>query len=972
MTCFRIFITLALLGCQKEQTVTTISIMVHDSDKKSIPDATVRINGEVYGKTDKNGLFKKILTFYHGTQINIEINKKSKSRYYAPAFSTFKISKKDHQIEKITATLFYVEKPTPLESISSPTKTDRDRLSHTSQEVQTVTEPTSIKRPTDKKSDQSGPLFDKSSIIFKPASHLESSNLISKMKHHPRKPLVQNPSPPRYPSTILQNKGTILFAINIRSHHRPIHNAQVLLGLPGSGNMKLACTTEKNGRCLLKFLKRPMTPVHFIISKDGFITQKKIVDIKHRGKMQVSLKEGTSIDIFTISKVYHHLRGIQGCNIYINKKKIGTSDIFGHLTYPIYSQKENLYEIEIKTSDFLPSSFSTDFIGSRSLSLIKHFVPIKPPKVSLSLLPLQINGKVTSQSNDHIKTINHHLKIATQKHIFSKKSFKKYSYQKFIDWIYDSELTKDMIEKSGWQTTPLKGELDVLIKPILVNRVPYRIELSLIDSKGKIQTAASEIIGQDFNPHSIDLAIKRIANYLIKTFPFEGAVLVDDDQLFINIGKNQDTGLEPGDTLEVHGAQRDKFGRSQLPKKIGYLKVLDVKNDRSSVELISSIPRSFLSHGDLVILRSHPKEPTSSIKISVSGISKNTPKIALNQANIYFNDAWIGSVDQSGMLEIDRDLVKERGLLRVIKSGYRDYTQEVKLDQLPRLDIQLNRESSFIQIETDPTDLNIRINGNLIGKSPITTPVPILSGFVKINVDHPNGYKPYSQIIELTEGTLALVGPRKILLEEDIRAKAQNRIQSGNLHQAIELLKKAEPSHSDYLFCRHDLGEIYLNKFADPITAAKYFGEVTKDPRVKNYNDKRFIGSHINEGLSLFLAADQLAQKSIPAAISHYEKSFDILYRISNQLRFIQKSDFEKATHSVAYYQALALQRLWKLTNQNSYLEKSYKAWQSYLNGDGKVIPISPEIEFYLKNAAIYLKQNSISLNQIDQKVSVK
>src|SRR5690606_14058369 len=135
--------------------------------------------------------------------------------------------------------------------------------------------------------------------------------------------------------------------------------------------------------------------------------------------------------------------------------------------------------------------------------------------------------------------------------------------------------------------------------------------------------------------------------------------------------------------------------------------------------------------------------------------------------------------------------------------------------------------TAFLKIESQPTGATVRLDGKVVGKTPLKSPVPVPSGFAKLEVEGPTGFKTFTQILELDEGTLDLTGVGMVKLERDLLGDAGKLLQAGKVDQAVAKLQEVPAEHTDYLLSRHQLGEVYLTRTQQPAEAAKAFGQVT-------------------------------------------------------------------------------------------------------------------------------------------------
>jgi tetratricopeptide (TPR) repeat protein len=312
---------------------------------------------------------------------------------------------------------------------------------------------------------------------------------------------------------------------------------------------------------------------------------------------------------------------------------------------------------------------------------------------------------------------------------------------------------------------------------------------------------------------------------------------------------------------------------------------------------------------------------------------------------------------------------KKSGAIKIIKHGYNPVESKISFVDLSKKKItkqfHLERESAFIRIASKPSGARVLVNGEFIGKTPLANPYPVPSGFVKLELIGVSGYKAFKEVVELERGTLDLSGVRSIQLESDYLLMADKLLKSGKVSQALKKLNDVPVGHSDYLQAQHKSGEIYLTILKKPADAAASFAKVTSNPEVKNFNDKRFVGSHIDEGIALFLTGQSLLSGDKPSAIAHLQKAIEVLEHASPYLRFISKKEYAKAAHSVSYYKAMSYHRLWQLSHSKGDLIVAVRNWRNYLDSVGKNQNLQSEEKSLLKNARVYYKQAKASMKSV-------
>lgn len=988
-----VLIGILVISCEPQKLKVNFKISVKDNQGKFVNSANVKINQKKIGKTDSNGNFFYSNEFSQGSTINIKIAKDSDEYYYAPYFDSFPISNKSPQTISVNATLYFVPKPTrdDLKMIA-----DEDKQSNTdkSEIIVTSKQP---KQDNKKKEVIKNSTFlhsnpkNENKIIEKNENFSSEKKISSKIQPTPPQKSIDKikPSSPEvvlnkiiddkysdltpksasYPKFSHQNKGETYYTIHTTSQNKPLAGVRIYYGEENKRRLKSACLTNKRGRCLLKFPKKPSAPLTFVASKKGYKTITNRIQIKHKGNLRLKLFKGETIDIFTITKKYNYIQGLANIDVLAQGQKVGKTDKFGHFSYFYRGKKNELLEIALQSPSHLPENYSTDFIVSGPMNLVRYFTPQNPPKANIVLLKSRPSGEASAKDiaafNGDFDRLLHK---AVRKMIFKSKMYNEVPLSFLQKFLEKENLTINELMHKGWNNEDIKAKVDAIILPTLIIRDQKTLELSFIDSRGKVLAAAKERLSAIRDKNSILQAVNIISNRINKAYPFEGAIIkTDNNSLEINIGHSSDISLATGDLLEVYGIQYDKLGKKQTHKKIALATIKEVLNDSSLITIKKLEPRAAITKGDLVILKARGTTSKKSSQIRILGIQKGVSK-PIHQANLYFNDVWLGATDQNGYIFLSKNRIKGKGLLRVVKHGYRDFSREFHTTSFNKVEIKLIRETAFVRIESEPSGAIVKIDGRKIGRTPLSSPIPVPSGFVKISLEGSPLYKKFQTIFDLDQGTLELTGSRKVVLEKDYRMLAHKQLKEGNLHQGLAKLQAIPKDHTDYLLAQHEIGEIFLTKLNNPAQAAYAFSNVTSSPKVKSFMDKRFIGSHINEGIALFLTAEKLEATDQNTAKAHYQKAVETLNNVTPYLRFVPKNQHQRALHNVGYHKALSLHRIWTLTKSSPYLTQANQAWHNYIEShtDNKQKRGGDEAS-YLINAEIYYKQTKAALRQIEQ-----
>ncbi len=991
---------LGFVGCEKEQVDVNVDVKVVNNDSQPVVDAQVKADGKVLGVTDEKGHWQGELKAPASISKRFEITKESEQYYFAPHYETVQLVRSGRQTIKINAKLYYVAKPDFNTEVSEKTGSklksgEDDGDFDNSEEVEAAPEPEPEPAPektpskvaelpaslpekvktSEEKQDLPEAIEEPAKIALKAKAPVELAKELPPPKVALAKVDQQPAQKTPLPFTKHKQNGRTVFTVHVYSHNKPIKSAQVYVGKDENRDLKLACATNARGRCVVRFKEKPKKPVAFVVKKSGYQTTTRSIRVVANGRLKVNLRRGESIDIFALQKSYNFTSGLKDISVIVDGRQVGKTDKFGHFSHVYTGKKDDLMEVILKSNAYLPENFQTDFVVSGPMTLVRYFTPSSPPAVKMSLLEPQVAGSLkTSYDKDKALTFDRFLKASARTQIFSLSAFKDYSNDllKRDLKIYDLSMAKIM--RSGWQKTDLKSKVDALIVPTVVFENPPSIELSVVDSRGQVIAAAKEQLESISDKVALDQALKAISRKIAAVFPFEGSVLSDSgNQVTINLGFKSGTGIKIGDRVAVYGTQTDPTGNEKSQKKIATLQVLEVQDAISITKILNQQSRSKINRGDLVVLER--KLPTKRLAkssqvpyLKIISQENGSFKKPLAQANVYFDNVWLGATGLTGRLYLTKDLPRKRGILKVIRHGYSPYKKEVNLSQVrQRLDIALRQVNAFVRIESKPSGATVKIDGKQIGQTPISYPIPVPSGFVKLELSGVSGYKKYAQVLELDEGTLDLTGSRSIPLEVDYLVISDRFLKAGKPQQALAKLNDIPESHSDYLIAHHMAGEIYLSQLGQPENSMRSFLKVTKSPQVANFNDKRFIGSHINLGIAYFVAAEKASTSNLSLSADYYLKAIETLEKVEPFLRFVKKEQYPEAVHNVKFHKALSKHKLWMASKDPNEVRLVFKAWREYLDGSARTVPLNEDNKGFVEYAKVYLKQAQATLKSKNQ-----
>lgn len=961
------------LSCNNTNNV-DIAVVVLDNQKAPIPAASVILDGQTVGQTNNSGTLNLTKEFPINTRVKVEIQKQSSDFYYAPFFDSFFVNNKESSSINLSATLYSVPKPSAADDqqVNAPAATTNEinqPVVDTKEDSQAKSKETSAldKSPTVIAENDVIP-NDKKAITGKVISaseedinDLEAEEITQKADALPIPP-INKANQTSQPSTV--------FTIFAYDKDQPIADVSVSYGLKKHGTLRKGCKTNLRGRCVIHFKVHPKEPVSFHASKPGHRTSAQTVRVQNKGKLRLQLPQGQVLNIHALTKRSNYTKGLSGVEVFVQGTKQGLTDDFGRFAYTYTGKKGELLEIILKPSNHLPYEFSTDFVVSGDMELIKHFTQVAPPVVKLGILPTQVSGNYTGKINERLAKVDASLSKALQANLFTNSLFARVPQSLLNQEITNSGSSPLSITQIGWHSKAMEHQIDALIKPTLVISANGKssLELAIVDSKTRILSAAKAEITKTRDQGAVFAATTKISRSLILNYPFEGAIMEKDgSNIRLNIGSKGGRNLKIGTQLDIYGTQSDKFGRKRQYRKVATATINKISLDSSQAQVGKLLPRATFAEGDLVVVSPKRSEKPKTRKPSDLAVLKlisqqNGSPTPVAGANIYYENSWLGTSDDQGKITVDTRELKKHGIIKVVKAGYEEFIGSLSKLSRNKYQINLAKRFALVAIESDPAGATVLLGGQRVGKTPLKEAIKTKSGFIKLELTDLPGYKSFSTILELDEGKLDLTGAQAIKLERDLIEPVELAVNRGDLETAIKKLSAIPPYHSDYITGQNLAGEIYLTMLNQPHKAAAAYAEVTKRPEIKNFNDKRFISSHINEGIAVFLTGESFLESSPKSAAAHYAKAREILERVIPQMRFINPEENAQAQINIAYYRSLALQRLWSIDKDPALLAQVFNSWQRFLdseNPQNKDNQLFHDARTYLKQAKSLLAQKT-------------
>ena len=681
--------------------------------------------------------------------------------------------------------------------------------------------------------------------------------------------------------------------------------------------------TDESGQYTVKYDGDDSRRDTVQVFKEGEHIWKKRVDISPSGHIDVDLSGMLLIDLYAYTENYEVVSGIHGAQVFINEQWIGRTGRSGYFGHPYEDEQGVDGELALRIEypeGFYPQEEERSFIIQDDLQRLtftgfSYSKQAAAPRIAV--IALQISDRrnaLLSRRADELKRgLEDYLSIGG---IFSTVSGRN---------------TTNLFEQFGlnigkngtdWSEIPfLKNEVDGIIFGKLSSAEnDFLVELYGIDYTGKI-------IGQMERRVSLR-DFQLIPDFFVEqfkgNFPYEGTIWAIDKKIHLNIGTRH--GVEVDDKFYSLLNYYDTIKQDYSKKRVAKLRITEVTGSSSSGELESISEGHLLEPGGKVKRFSEPAQALKQLPITILVTSGRN---RITGANIYLDDQWTGQTDDEGSMTV---LLAESATADVLiyKEGYIPVKIDIKAQEGEgSFKVNLKRGKTQLTIESEPRGALLFINGELMGNTPVVrSPIELPYGFHRIELKL-EGYKDYNQYIKFSERRLSLTGDQRIVLYEDILGQAENAYDDGEISETLNMLRKVDEKHPDYIKAMEFCGYIYLRHFR------KYEESIacyTRAIDLKKMRTETSVASYYNYGQACYNRAEELYYDSSLRAQSYYQLALEIFNVVKERRSRLLSSGRKQIYQDVLFYVAVSHQKLYYLTNLREYLVGAHYSWIDYFD----------------------------------------
>jgi hypothetical protein len=605
----------------------------------------------------------------------------------------------------------------------------------------------------------------------------------------------------------------------------------------------------------------------------------------------------------------------------------GKTDPKGVFTWSYDGEQGKKVQLALSAPGYIPASWKTTLTLEGELAVQRYFYPTTPKPIRTGIYRF-----VGNTPNVDLKDVLAQTEEAVAGQLFKFGCFKKVPSATLQAEIKQAKLSIEKIIVKGWRDKPLKRTVDMIVLgSVAKDDKGFLIETKFYTSGGKLihsQLARAKSEG------SISGAAKDIAAAVLAKFPFEGTVTGGDGDLYrINLGKS---GYKIGKNMEFNlmTPRLDETGKISGYREIGRLKTRKIDDDFSVAEVEDLKKGEKVTLGDrvvrLVIREDEEQEKNVVILSTKGGLPPDVSPLA--GVNIYMNDEWVSTTGSDGKAAVPVRLGKKYDLV-LYRHGYQQASDKIRVEKNRELkEYSLTVNNAMFKVESQPSPADVSVDGDKIGRTPLTDGKPVTLGFHTVNISVGGDYRDWEEVVEFASKVEDRTGSRSVVLYKDYLKIGERAEQKGDMDGAITAYRSTEKGHPDYSETHHRLAQIYLDDKNDYDAAILEFENVLSLPENEQLVYKQFSVAFTNLGHAYYEKGNALVVKDKEAAAQNFAKAIRNLQRAKQNTRFFPTMRYDEAVHDTFYYTALSFHKLYLITKKSTTLNDANLAWREYFD----------------------------------------
>ena len=709
--------------------------------------------------------------------------------------------------------------------------------------------------------------------------------------------------------------------IAARDKDAPVADAVVKAGGKEVGR------TGVNGEFVYEFADLPKGGVDLVVSKSGYASWKKSGVLEPGQRLEAVLSKRVVVTVHALMEEYGQSGGIPGISVAIDKKEIGKTDAKGVVTWSYDGEPGRKVAIILSAPGYIPATWKTTRTLEGEMAVQRYFYPTMAKPIRTGIYRF-----VGNTPNADLKGVIAQTEEALVGQLFKFGCFKEVPTATLQAEMKKAKLGIDKITTKGWRETPLKRTVDMIVLgSVAKDDQGFLIETKFYSSGGKLihsQLARAKSEG------SIGGVAKDIAAAVLAKFPFEGTVIGSDgDRPRINLGRSGYK-ISKGMEFGLLSPRMDESGKVSGYREIGRLKVKKTEDSSSLLEVEDMKKGEAATLGDrvvrLVIREDEGQEKNAVIVFAKGGLPPDVSPLA--GVNIYMNEEWVSTTGSDGKAEVPVRLGKKYDLV-LYRHGYQQVSDKMRVEKNRETkEYSLTVNNALFKVDSQPSSADVFVDGDKIGRTPVTEGKPVSLGFHTVKVSVGGDYRDWEEVVEFASKIEDRTGSRSIVLHKDFLKIGERAERKGDMDGAIAAYQSTEKGHPDYSETHHRLAQIYLDDKNDYDAAIREFENVLSLPENEQLVYKQFSVAFTNLGHAYYEKGNALVAKDKEGAAQNFAKAIQNLQRAKQNTRFFPTMRYDEAVHDTFFYTALSFHKLYLITKKATMQNDANLAWSEYFD----------------------------------------
>ena len=720
----------------------------------------------------------------------------------------------------------------------------------------------------------------------------------------------------RYATLKVTDKGT------------PLADAEVAAGGRKAG------TTDPKGEFVYTYKQQPAKGTEFTVTKPGYGSHRAIYAVEPGQVIEIALNREAILSVKALTDDYGRSGGVAGLAVSLDGKTIGKTDAQGGYSYTYRGEPGKRAVVAIAAPGYIPGTWKSTVKLEGQVTVQRYFYPTTPRPIRIGIYRV-----IGNTPGVDLKDVAAQAEQSLGNQLFRFAAFREVPTDALQAEIRQRKLNIDRITSKGWQDTPLRATVDMIVMGSVAKEGDgYLTEVKFHNSNGKV--VFSEI-GRARSARGIDSAVRDIVSNVIERFPLEGTVIgAEGDRYRVNMGRSWKIGR--GTEFTLTAPSLGEGGKVAGYREIGRMEVRRGEDTSSLTEVTTLKKGEKVQIGDRVVRRSSREgEEGTSFQLTVKG-GVGSAVNPLAGTNVYLDGEWRGATGTNGQAEIPLRLGRNYTLM-LYRHGYQQLTGKINVARSGEPhEYTLEANNALFKVDSEPSGATVTLDDEQLGKTPISGGKAVTLGFHSLRLSYGEDYRDFFEVMEFAKKEEDLTGERRIVLKKDYLKIGDRAMEKGDVDGAIKAYAATGRDHPDYAEAHRRLGDIYLDDKEDYDAAIAEFEQVLALPENQQLIYKQFAVTFTNLGHAYCEKANRLANTDRDAASQLYAKAIKALQTAKQNTRFFPKDEYDEAVHDTYYYTALSYHKLYLITKQPSVMNSASLAWREYFDFFPKKLENNP------------------------------